>query len=192
MFLSRHGFSLDEVYDGRGKSKTRREYQAKQAGKVLILTSTRCRAMGHGIRTRGGHCAQCNPACIEFTARETATGYVYIAGSLRGRFIKVGVAGDVWQRERQLKAERYGGVSDWVILIHRRVGNMQKIEREISSRIPGKRINNDYFKDGREKMSMEVIQCSFSTALDAYAEITTLVEDKQYWLDRWSRYDFTV
>ena len=69
---------------------------------------------------------------------------------------------------------------------------MQKIEREISSRIRGKRVNNDYFKDGREKMSTEVIQCSFSTALDAYAAVTGLVEDKQYWLSVWSMYEFNT
>src|SRR5450631_2514766 len=120
-FLSRHGFSENDVYDGRGEGKRWREYQAKEAGKILILTSARCRAIGHRIRTRAGHCAQCKPANIGFTARETATGYVYIAGTLRGQLIKIGVAGDIAQRERQLKAERYGGFGDWLVLINVRV-----------------------------------------------------------------------
>jgi hypothetical protein len=90
-----------------------------------MLTSVRCRAIGHRIRTRGGHCAQCNPANIGFTERETANGYVYIAGSRRGRFIKIGATRDVAQRERQLRTERYGGASDWLVLVYDRVDNMQ-------------------------------------------------------------------
>jgi hypothetical protein len=41
-------------------------------------------------------------------------------------------------------------------------------------------------------MSIEVIQCSFSTALDAYAAVTDLVDDKQYWLGVWSEYEFNI
>jgi T5orf172 domain len=70
------GVNDHEVYDGRGEGKRWREYQAREAGKVLILTSVRCKAMGHRIRTRAGNCAQCNPASIGFTERETANGYV--------------------------------------------------------------------------------------------------------------------
>jgi T5orf172 domain len=147
-FLARHNFSEGEVYDGRGQGKRWREYQAKEAGKILMLTSVRCRSMGHRIRTRAGHCAQCNPANIGFTERETANGYVYIAGSVRGRFIKIGSTRDIEQRERQLRTERYGGASDWLVLVHDRVDNMQKVEREISDRIPGKRVFNGYIKDG--------------------------------------------
>jgi hypothetical protein len=114
-FLSRHNVSEDDVYDGRSQTKRNRKTRAKEAGKDLILTSVPCRAERHRLRTRAGHCAQCNPATIAFTARENSRGYVYITGSLAGQAIKVGTAGDTTQRERQLRAERYGGFSDWRI-----------------------------------------------------------------------------
>lgn len=55
-FLSRYNFSEDEVHDGRSQTKIGREMAAKAAGKILVLTNTRCRAMGHRLRTRAGHC----------------------------------------------------------------------------------------------------------------------------------------
>lgn len=136
-FLARHGFTEYDVHDGRGQSKEWRASCARQAGKILVLTSVCCRAEGHRIRTRAGHCAQCKPASIGFTARETLSGHVYIAGTLRGRLVKIGVAGDIAQRERQLRAERYGGFGDWLILVHVWVNDCGKIEREISDRIRG-------------------------------------------------------
>jgi len=133
-FLTRHNFSPDEVHDGRHQGKRTRELRAREAGKVLILTSTPCWAMGHRIRTRAGHCAQCKPANIGFTARETLSGYAYVAGSLNGRLIKIGVAGDIAQRERQLRAESYGGFADWVVLLSVWVDDSGKVERQVSSK----------------------------------------------------------
>jgi hypothetical protein len=189
-FLARHNFSPDEVHDGRGQNKWWRELQAKESGKILILTSVRCQAMGHRIRTRAGHCAQCKPASIGFTKRETLLGYVYIAGSLRERFIKIGVTEDIRQRERQLNTDRYGGASDWMVLHYDRLENMQRVEREIASRISGKRIFNGYIKDGHERIAEEIIQCSFSAALDAYADVTGGVGNKAELLKQWREYEF--
>jgi hypothetical protein len=190
-FLSRQGFSLEQVHDGRREGKRTRERKAKEAGKILILTSTPCRAERHRIRTRAGHCAQCKTANIGFTRRETATGYVYIAGSLRQRFIKVGVASDIWQRENQLRTERYGGASDWRILVYSIARNMQQREREISSQIRGERIYRGYIKDGYEQTATEIIRCPFSAALSAYAEVLGLLETARLeYLKKWTAYDF--
>jgi hypothetical protein len=189
-FLARHKFAEDDVYDGRGEGKRWREYQAKEAGKVLILTSVRCRAMRHRIRTRAGHCAQCNPASIAFTRRETLEGYVYIAGTLQGCLMKIGEAGDIGQRVRQLKAEAYGGFSDWRILITAWVDNRGRTEREISSRITGKRVFGGYIKDGRNQTAVEMIQCPFSAAFDAFTIVVLAMTDKQYWLRKFREYEF--
>ncbi len=190
-FIARHGFSEAEVYDGRGQSKERREREAREQDKVLVLSSARCRAAGHRIRTRAGHCAQCKPANIGFTKRETQTGYVYIAGSLKHCLIKIGCATDILQRERQLRAEGYGGASDWRVLIHDRVANMQKVERDISDRTPGQRAHRGYIKDGIEQFSAEVIRCSFSSALDAYITVTGETFDRDAVLKQWSGYEFS-
>jgi T5orf172 domain-containing protein len=189
-FLSRHGFSEEEVHDGRYEGKRTREFRAKQIGKILILTSTPCRAMRHRIRTRAGHCAQCKPANIGFTARETSSGYVYIAGSLRGRLMKIGVAGDIAQRERQLRAESYGGFADWVVLVNVWVDDSGKVERQISSSIKGQRFYNSYWKDGVEQVATEMIRCSFRTALIAFTSVVGRLVNEQRILSRCSDYEF--
>jgi hypothetical protein len=74
--------------------------------------------------------------------------------------------------------------------VYDRVDNMQKVEREISTRIPGKRVFNGYIKDGREKIPQEVIQCSFSSALDAYADVSGLVSNNERYLRHWTDYEF--
>jgi hypothetical protein len=189
-FIKKHNFSEEEVHDGRAQGKIGREIYAKKAGKVLVLTNTRCRAMGHRIRTRSGHCAQCNPAKIAFTARELTRANVYIAGSLSGRVIKVGTARDITQREHQSRAERYGGFPDWSVLIHVEVDDAGKVEREVSSRIRGTRIYRGYIKDGREQVATEILQSSFSAAFKALAETIGGIEKPRYWKDRCRRYEF--
>jgi T5orf172 domain len=189
-FLAQYRFSEDEVYDGRYQSKYTREAGAKAAGQVLVLTSVRCRELGHRIRTRAGHCAQCKPMNIAFTSRERASASVYIAGSLSGRVIKIGVTNDIQRRVRQLCAQGYGGFSDWSVLISVDVNDAGAVEREVSSRIRGKRINNTYFKDGVEQMAIEVIQCSFSAAFEALADSVGGINRPNYWLDRNREYEF--
>jgi T5orf172 domain len=190
LFLSRHNYSEGDVYDGRFKTKINREASAKEARKVLILTNKRCRAQGHRLRTRAGHCAQCNPANIAFTAREDATGYVYIAGSLSGRVIKIGTAKDISQRVRQIRAERYGGFADWEVLISVEVEDAGKVEREAASRILGKKMYSSYFKDGREQMAIEMVCCPFSSAFKALAETIGGIGRASFWLSRYPQYEF--
>lgn len=148
--------------------------------------------MGHRIRTRAGHCAQCNPTNIAFTARETSSGNVYIAGSLSGRVIKIGMTTDIARRQRQLRAQQYGGFSDWRVLFDVHVNDAGAVERAVSSRTIGKRVYGGYFKDGNHQMAIEVIQCSFSAAFKAFAEATGGFSDRvtAYYLKHCQQYEF--
>jgi hypothetical protein len=105
-FLSGLGFSADDVYDVRGVSKWIWQKQAKEAGKDIVL-GNECRKGGHRLRTRAGHCLQCDPKKISFQQRHSGKGYVYIAGSMSGRLIKIGTCSGLDQRLRQIRAERY-------------------------------------------------------------------------------------
>jgi len=189
-FLSKYNFSEDDVYDGRYETKTGREMSAKAAGKILVLTRVPCREMRHRIRTRAGHCAQCKPTNIAFTSREVTRGNVYIAGSLSGRVIKIGVTNDISRRLRQLRAQGYGGFSDWSVLISVEVDDAGAVERSVSSKTNGKRIYGGYIKDGFEQMAIEVIQCSFSDAFKALSDSIGGVSRSRYWLDRNREYEF--
>jgi hypothetical protein len=196
-FLSRHGYSEEDVYDGRYQSKERRAAAAKEAGKHLVLAGVigrgDCRTQGHRLRTRAGHCIQCNPINIAFQRREDTPGYVYIAGSLSGRVIKIGTTGDLNQRENQMRAEGYGGSKDWIVLFSLYVSKGGEFERAASSRVRGNRVYRSYFKDGIEQGAVELHQCSFSEALRAMTEHLSEEERKHMIVFRSnnaSRYEF--
>ncbi len=162
-FLYRYGLDTDDVYDGRGESKRTRERRAKEEGKTLIFASA-CR-VGHRLKTRSGHCAQCNPINIAFQDRYNAYGYVYIAGSLSGRAIKFGNAGTIEQRENQLRAERYGGLRDWRVLFHVKVNERGRVEHNARASVQGYQVIRSYEKNGFYQTAVEMIRCPFSAAL---------------------------
>jgi T5orf172 domain len=184
-FLARHGFSPEDVYDGRFETKTGREMSAKEAGKILVLTNVigrrRCRGLGHRLRTASGHCVQCNPKNIAFQARESSPGYVYIAGSLSGRLIKIGTAKDIPQRERQLRAEQHGGLADWIVLFSVKVSEAGRIERDASLRVEAKKVFRPYYKDGYKQMATEILECSFSAALRALTASVGDIDSYDTW-----------
>ena len=147
--------------------------------------------MGHRLRTRAGHCIQCNPINIAYQRREDTPGYVYIAGSLSGRVIKIGTTKDLAQRENQMRAEGYGGSRDWIILFSVHVPKGGEFEREVSSRVRGRRVYRTYFKDNIEQGAVELHQCSFSEALRAMNERLSDAERKAVFRSNYTaRYEF--
>jgi hypothetical protein len=195
-FLMQHGCSEEDVYDGRGQSKDSRAIDAKEAGKHLVLCGVIgrgiCRRKGHRLRTRAGHCIQCNPLNIVYQKREDTPGYVYIAGSLSGRVIKIGTTGDLNQRENRMRAEGYGGSKDWIVLASVYVSHGGAFERAASSRVNGKRVYRMYTKDGIEQGAVELHLCSFSEALRAITEVLSDEERQRLTVFRskTGRYEF--
>ena len=122
-FLASYGLGPDDVFDARGMSG-RLWKRRIQEGKAIAL-GTPCRSEGHRLRTRAGHCVQCDPKKLVFQERNRAEQYVYIAGSLSAKLIKVGTCRDVAQREKQIRAERYGGANDWVVIFSVEVRNAE-------------------------------------------------------------------
>ncbi len=103
-FLRWHGLSVDDVFDARGMSGDVWKQLIREEGKTIAL-GTACGRGGHRLRTRAGHCVQCDPKKLAFQARHSADQYVYIAGSLSTQLIKIGTCMNIPQRERQLRAE---------------------------------------------------------------------------------------
>lgn len=191
-WIALHGLSADDVYDGRGQSQRARRAGAKAAGKKLVLSSIRCRAAGHRLRTRSHHCVQCNIANLGFQERYNSPGYVYIAGSKSGRVIKLGTASDISQRENQLRKERYAGFADWEVLFFVEVDEAGRIEHESSRRVEGKRFYKEYFKDSVSQTAIEIIESSFTAALRAITEAVGGLDGRRTWQrTRANEYEFS-
>jgi hypothetical protein len=179
-FLRWHKLSPDDVFDGRAFSQAGARRMAKEQGKTLVLGSP-CGAAGHRLRTRPGHCAQCDPKKIAYQERFSSPGFVYIAGSLTGRAIKLGSCIDVPQREHQIQSEAYGGQSDWEVLYHVYVPNAARVEHNTRLALSRFRFSAPYRKDGFRQIAEEHIKCSFSTALDALSRQIATVEKSKEW-----------
>jgi hypothetical protein len=184
-FLSRHGISPDNVHDGRYQSKPVWQAEAQRAGKMFVL-GARCRKRGHRIRTRAGHCAQCNPANIAYQRRWRAPAYVYVAGSLSAGLLKVGVSENINQREDMLRrGHKYGSITDWEILAHIEVEEGGRVEHDTLTKLRRYRVFEPYDKDGVVQVGIELIRCSLSRVLNAL--LTTISDDETSTLWKWSR-----
>ncbi len=180
-WLAWHGFSTDDVYDGRGQSQATRRRAAKAAGKILVLGPP-CRAKGHRLRTRSHHCVQCDPKKLAYQKRFSAEQYVYIAASRSAKLIKIGTCVHCGQREGQLRSEKYGDVGDWELIYSIEVRNAGEIEEHTRARLSKYRAPaRPYWKDNIEQYATELLLCSFSRAKKALEEVAADVKVGEPW-----------
>jgi hypothetical protein len=88
-FLASQGLGTDDVMDVRGIPQSLWFQQIEEEGKPVVLGS-RCKAAGHRLRSRRGHCIQCDTSKLGYQAHYAEERYVYIAGSRSARLIKIG------------------------------------------------------------------------------------------------------
>ncbi len=126
---------------------------------------TPCIAEGHTLRTRAGHCVQCDPKKIVFLKRHSESQYVYLAYSKKTKFIKIGVASDLMMRELSLNKQSYGGINDWKVISSAFVYNSGAVEAEIHRLLKDYQTTSYTFKDGAYSSSRELFSCPKHTAL---------------------------
>lgn len=178
------------MFDARDYSQATWFRLIKEAGKTVALGSP-CRKAGHRLRSRKGHCVQCDTKILAFAGRYDPKQYLYVAGSLRARLIKIGVCKDLRQRIRQICAERHGDARDWEVIYAVEIERAGEIEGRVLTRLDCFTIHSQYWKNGSLQKSIELRRCSISQALEAMA---AEIEGKDYdtaidWRDK-SAYEF--
>ena len=133
-FLRSHKISPSELFDASGMRT--RDYTSFMKGTRLHFAFgvTPCKEGGHTIRTKNGHCVQCEPDKISYLRRHHLVADVYIAGSHKHRLIKIGSSTDPHERLSKLNDVRYGGASDWEILAAAKTDNAGKVESNVHHR----------------------------------------------------------
>ncbi|MBR0993960.1 GIY-YIG nuclease family protein [Bradyrhizobium japonicum] len=189
-FLARQGLGPDDVFDARWMSQADWFEEIKKAGKQVALGGP-CKKQSHRLRSRKGHCVQCNTAKLAYAARHNLEQYLYIAGSLQARLIKVGVCKNLLQRNRQICAERHGGAADWEIIYAVNVARAGEIEDRILDQLSPYSVDEHYWKNGSLQKSIELRRCSISQALAVvHAELEGRPFDPAInWRDK-SAYEF--
>ncbi len=167
-FLFTQKIPLSEVFDATGLSKP--EYQARmeEEGKLFAFGVTACKAAGHTLRTKAGHCIECNTAKIAYQRRHHMKGIVYIAGAYSKKLIKVGCTNDISQRAKDLISGGYGQARDWEILLSAHdITDAGRIECAIHHELENSRIPGTYIKQGKENVCYELFKCSYQQARDS-------------------------
>jgi hypothetical protein len=92
-----------------------------------------------------------------------------------------------------LQSEKYGSAGDWLIVDSVEVRNAGEIEHAARARLSRYMVARPYWKDGFRQMATELLQCSFSQALDAVNEVAGDSKLGEPWKYRYSGiYEFSV
>ncbi len=166
-FIGGLGYGPDDVLDVRGMRQQDWRRLIRNSGKTFALGNS-CTASGrHRLKTHGGHCVQCDPKRLSFQTRHSADQYVYIAGSLEARLIKIGTADDVDRRLYQARHESYGGASDWELLFYILVPRAGEVEHNAQYLLRQYAVTKSYVKDWKEQYAIELFTCGYRTARNA-------------------------
>jgi hypothetical protein len=152
----------------------------EEEGYLWCIAPTDC-YNGHRLRSRAGHCIQCDTSRIAFVKRHHDTAYIYIAGSLASKVLKVGNA--IWPERRvgALNSRCYGGITDWVLLYHTRFDEAGKIEFTTHGLLYGYR-----------RGVKEIFRCNYALARKALVEAAKGYLGEDEWESRYAllRYTF--
>ena len=122
-FLKTQKLPLSQIFDASGMRKAAYAEAMKAAGANFAFGTTPCARGGHTLRTRAGHCIQCDTSKIAYQMRHHRAGFVYLAGSPSTAQLKIGSTGDLSDRESKLRDYAYGGAADWEIILSSFVQN---------------------------------------------------------------------
>ena len=163
-FLKEQKIHPKYVFDAEGLSKSEYRVIMKELNKLVAYNVTPCQKEGHTLRTRSGHCCQCNTATLGFQKRNDSGGIVYIAGTLTGELVKIGFSKAVEVRAESLNRTKYAGFNDWKVLYALKSKNAGRIETKANSLLHEYAFSVDYEHDGHWQDSYETYHCAYSKA----------------------------
>lgn len=170
-FLDNHNVPLEKLFDAKGLKKKEYRTKMKELNKAVAFNVVPCRKKGHTLRSRSGHCVQCNTAYLAFQKRNDSKGIVYIAESIKGHIIKVGYSKSFKTRSESLNRTEYAGFSDWIIKFAVESKNAGKIEHKISAILNEHSKKIEYEHDNHLQIATEIYDCSFHLAKEELLKI---------------------
>jgi hypothetical protein len=115
-FLKNQEISLSMVFDGSNLTRFQIKEIMTENETYFYFGGAKCKETGHGLRSKAGHCIQCNTARIAYQLRSTSAGFVYFAYSASLNLIKIGYTkNQLSVRKQSLVKTGYGGTKDWDI-----------------------------------------------------------------------------
>ena len=168
-FLNSQNISGNSVFDARGYSKADYRRLAKQSGCTFVYHNE-CR-QGHRLKTRSGHCIQCDTKKIAYQKRHSEYGSVYLAFSESEGLCKVGQAKDPKTRLKTLRSDYYGGASDWELVSEHYFPKSGEAEFEVHLLLSPFQVTGTYDKNGRDQAYREVFRCEREVGLIVFESV---------------------
>ena len=155
------------------------------------MIGSNCEAQGHRLRTKVGHCVQCDTSKIARMKRFSESAFVYIAGSLRTKSIKIGTSKVPNERHKKNSYDGYGGADDWVPLFEVKFENAGRVESDAQLMLAASKVSSEYMKDGvTRQSSRETFSCSFSEAKRAVMATNEKQLDREWISPKIALYEF--
>lgn len=168
--LNSQGLSKNDLFNALGMTQSEYYPIMKRNNKLIAYNTPPCKN-GHTMRTRSGHCPQCNTAYLRFSQRSNEAGYVYIAASLQGRISKVGFTSAIPTRAESLNRTSYANFNDWKILFAIQSDKAGKIEDTVKSTLCKYADTLDYDHDGKSQSASELLRCNYLKIRQTIIEI---------------------
>lgn len=172
-FLREMEVPLEKTFDATGYSTAYYKSVMRRLDLWVAYGVTPCSAYGHQLRTRAGHCLQCNTAGISYLKRHSQSQYVYLAYSKSSNWIKIGTTADLSQRSISINMQQYGGVSDWVILSSAYVHKAGEVESLIHSELSEFAELSFTNRGGEYQNTREIFSCNKKFALKVFKKIVS-------------------
>jgi len=170
-FLIDQNIPLSVLFDATGMGPKQYGPIMKDLGKKFAIGVSPCRKAEHTLRTRNGACMQCNTAAYTFLSRYDELGGIYIAGSRKGKIIKVGFSNDTSKREKTLNDNGYGGFNDWRILYSVECQDGGRVEFLIHKELEHYNTPRQYIRGNHTVDCLELFQCGYGTAIDGFERV---------------------
>lgn len=165
-FLKAHGLTESDVFDWRGLGSRERHDAIKRAGKTLAL-GVEC-SQGHRLRTRSGHCVQCDTAKLSYQAQKTRRAVLYVGWSSNLKLFKVGVSDTPSRRIDALRREAYGGATDWSLFMALELREAGESEAAMHHHLASFQHASTYQKGAHQQASREVFKCQPEEVIEAF------------------------
>jgi hypothetical protein len=171
-FIASQGISEDEVFDASNMSARWYKSEMEREGKLFALVANPC-YRGHYLRSRSGHCIQCDTKRIAFIKRHYKAAFVYIVGSRSEKLLKIGSSDSPWDRGSHLNQLGYGGVTDWKSLYHASFPDAGKVEFNVHGLLSSFASPRNYFREGVYTSCREIFACQYTAARDALSSASS-------------------
>ena len=167
LFLERHRICLSRVFDASGLAHGEYKKIMKDLGKLAAVGVTPCGAALHTLRSRHGHCLQCQPQCIAFIKRCEDPGKVYVARSVALGLLKIGTTLDTSLRMQQLNRHGYGGSNDWQTVFECECLAAGRVELAAQALLANYSAYCEYNEQGVTRQCYELFACDEAAAVNA-------------------------